>query len=147
HSRHDASYIATIDDDAEAPAHWLTTMLDTARRHDAAIVFGAVRRKLPPDAPDHIVRSGVFQLHNPPTGSTEWLVYNTANALLRREAALWRPGPFRPDYGRTGGEDTELFFSLRQAGHKIVWCREAEVNETVSPERVSLRWLLPRSFR
>jgi succinoglycan biosynthesis protein ExoM len=142
-----AEFLATIDDDAVASPHWLATLVSAARHYEAHVVLGAVHRVLPPDAPAHLVDSGAYQLYNPPTGSTEWLVYNTANALLRREVALRRPGPFRPDYGLTGGEDTELFHFLKQGGCRIVWSREAQVNETMPPERLRLRWLLPRSFR
>lgn len=143
----EAGYIATIDDDAAAPPQWLDTMVRTARDYRADVVLGAVRRVLPPDAAKYLLESGVFDMYNPPTGSTEWLVYNTANALLRRETAMGRPGPFRVDYGLTGGEDTELFHSLATADAKIVWCREAQVDEVVLPERVRLSWILPRSFR
>jgi|GEM_PF-1545923 len=146
-SRTNAEFLATIDDDAVAPPDWLATMLAAARSYEADVVFGAVRRVLPPDTAPSIRHSGVFELYNPPTGSTEWLVYNTANALLRRRVALGRPGPFREEYGLCGGEDTELFHSLSQQGARIIWCREAEVAETVLPERVRLGWILPRSFR
>ncbi len=146
-SRDDAEFLATIDDDAVAPPDWLMTMLAAARDYDADVVFGAVRRVLPPDASPAIRDSGVFELYNPPTGSTEWLVYNTANALLRRRVALGRPGPFQVSYGLSGGEDTELFHTLAAEGKKIIWCREAEVAETVLPDRVRLGWILPRSFR
>lgn len=143
----EAAYIATIDDDAVASPRWLATMVQAARDYEADVVLGAVRRVLPHDSPRYLVESGVFQMYNPPTGSTEWLVYNTANALLRREIALQRPGPFRLDHGLTGGEDTELFHSLSKAGARIVWCREAQVDETVLPERVRLGWIIPRTFR
>lgn len=147
HVSADADFIATIDDDAQASPRWLATLVETAQAYQADVVFGAVRRVLPSETPPQIAGSGVFDLYNPPTGSTEWLVFNTANSLLRRRAATHRPVPFRPDYGRTGGEDTELFHSLQQAGFKIVWCREAQVDESVSPDRVNLRWILRRSFR
>ena len=57
------------------------------------------------------------------------------------------PGPFDPEFGVTGGEDTELFYSLHRNGATMVWCREARVRETVLPERANVAWVLRRSFR
>jgi succinoglycan biosynthesis protein ExoM len=142
-----AEFVATIDDDAVAAPDWLAALLDVARRYEADVVFGAVERTLPPEAPGFFKNSGVFNLPNPPTGTSEYLIYNTVNCLFRRDLVRDRPGPFDPDFGRTGGEDTRLFYSLEHEGAKLVWCHEARVIETVLPERVNLRWVLQRAFR
>ena len=142
-----AEYVATIDDDATASRDWLVLMLRCAQHYRADVVFGAVERVLPRDAPEWIRASGVFQLPNPPTGTSTGLVFNTINALFRRGLVERRPGPFDPRFGETGGEDTNLFFNLEREGARLVWCREAVVTETVLPGRVSLWWIMQRALR
>lgn len=142
-----ADWVATIDDDAVAGPDWLARLLEAAERYRADIVFGAVERKLPSGAPAYLRDSGVFQLPDPPTGTADNLIPNTANALFRRSLVAGRPEPFDPAFGLTGGEDTQLFHELERAGARTVWSREARVVETVAPERANLGWLLRRSFR
>ena len=141
-------WIATIDDDAVAAPDWIDRLLSAARRFEADVVFGAVERVLPEGASPALHESGVFELPDPPTGLHADIVYNTINCLFRRALVAYRHEPFAPSYGRTGGEDTELFHVLEhERGARTIWCREAKVREHVLPERASWRWILRRSFR
>lgn len=143
----DTDFVASIDDDCIPPPEWLWTLVEAVDSLQADVVLGPVHRILPMDAPAHIRDSGVFEDYNPPTGATEWLVFSTANALVRRSVAMAQTGPFRPDLGLTGGEDTDFFQRLALAGAAIVWCREAGVEETVAADRLRIGWIAPRSFR
>ena len=142
-----AEFIATTDDDAAAEPDWLYQMLDARRRYDADAVFGAVLRVLPDDAPRYLRESGAFDLPNPPTGTSEYLVCNTANSLFRHSLIDGIDEPFDPSLGKIGGEDTQFFQNLKARGASFVWCREAVVRERVLDSRARLGWVLRRRFR
>ena len=55
-------------------------------------------------------------------------------------------GPFDPAYGLTTGEDGDLLLRLRARGGRILWCDEAVVQEPIEPARLSLHWLLQRTY-
>jgi hypothetical protein len=49
--------------------------------------------------------------------------------------------------GQSGGEDTEFFYRLTDAGGRIAFAPEAWVDEPVPASRTSLAWLIRRRFR
>jgi len=75
------------------------------------------------------------------------------NAFVRRALFEGREGRrFDPAFGRSGGEDCELFGRMLQAGARFCWCDEAIVTEFVSAARYRLGryrlgWLGRRAFR
>ena len=72
----------------------------------------------------------------------------TGNALVRRALFEGREGRrFDPAFGRSGGEDSELFGRMLQAGARFCWCDEAIVTEFVPAARHRLSWLVRRAFR
>lgn len=140
-------YIATIDDDEYADSQWLLNLYKTMISCKADVVHGPVFPIFHEKTPDYIMKTGAFTRPNPPTGSTEKYVYRTGNSLFRRRLIEHTATPFDPSFGRTGGEDTHFFESLRKQGYKMVWCREAQVFDSVSLERANLVWVLKRNFR
>jgi hypothetical protein len=54
---------------------------------------------------------------------------------------------FDPAFGLTGGEDTDLFARLIDAGATFLWCDEAKVYEHVPRARQRLSWLFVRHVR
>jgi succinoglycan biosynthesis protein ExoM len=54
---------------------------------------------------------------------------------------------FRPELGRSGGEDEDFFNRLRDAGGRIGFAPAALAYETIPSDRATLRWLMRRSFR
>jgi succinoglycan biosynthesis protein ExoM len=67
--------------------------------------------------------------------------------LIRRAAVQRERLRFRAELGRSGGEDVDFFYRLRDCGGRIGFARDALVYEPVSAERACLTWLLKRSFR
>lgn len=140
--------LAFIDDD-EIPAEgWLAHHAEAQSRYRCDGTFGPVLPILPVEAPGWVARGG---FHDRPRHSSGETIpvdeLRTGNAFVRAALLTGRAGPFDRAYGRTGGEDTDLFAALVGQRAHFVWCDEAVVHETIPAERTTLRWLLQRSFR
>ncbi|SFU91663.1 glycosyltransferase family 2 protein [Pseudoduganella namucuonensis] len=140
----DAECIAFIDDDELPCAGWLAALLDSQARYQADVVFGPVDSSLPPDAPPWA--RDCFSKPALATG-TPVRMGGAGNVLFRREVLLGRSDPFDPDFGLTGGEDTDWFYRLHLAGRRMVWCAEAQASEAVPAARLRLSWARRRAFR
>lgn len=138
--------VAFIDDDEVADPRWLMSLLDTRSRFDVAMVFGPVLPRLPDATASWIRRGRFFERPRLSTGLTTALG-GTGNVLLDLSAIGDAGTLFDIAFGRSGGEDTELFHRLRQSGCAAAWCDEAIVWEQVTPDRTSAGWLLSRAFR
>ncbi|MDB5642330.1 MAG: glycosyltransferase family 2 protein [Hyphomicrobiales bacterium] len=140
-----APYLAFLDDDLTPTPEWLASLIDTAVETKADIILGPVHAQYPAGAP---AWASVADLHStaPTILSDRSIVTGyTCNALIRRDAI----GDLRfdPRRGRTGGEDTVFFHSLWKRGARFVFAEKAVIDEPVDPARISMRWLLKRSFR
>jgi succinoglycan biosynthesis protein ExoM len=71
----------------------------------------------------------------------------TGNALIKASLLTLRAGPFNERFGRTGGEDTDLFAWLQRQDFKFVWAEYAEVFEKIAEKRRHLRWHMVRGYR
>jgi len=140
-----ADYLAFIDDDEWAADDWLNALLQAANEYEADVVFGLVVPQLPEDAPGWIREGGFFSSVAIKTG--ELRQYGPSNNTLVRNSTRNKPFlHFNPDYGLTGGEDTDLFYRLFLDGAKLISCQEAIVYETVAYDRMTISWLVKRSF-
>jgi glycosyltransferase involved in cell wall biosynthesis len=140
-------YVAFIDDDESAAPHWLESLCNTMEHYQADAVFGPVLKIFPEAFPPWLRKSALFANPSMVTGARPRRGIATGNVLLRKATTLINPGPFDPAFGRTGGEDTRLFQSLREMGCYFVWCNEAVVHETQEEERRRLRWHIRRGYR
>ncbi|MBA7674273.1 hypothetical protein ES703_82481 [subsurface metagenome] len=141
-------YIAIIDDDEYAAEDWLENLFNTLVKYNADGVFGPVHPVFPESFPKWMIRSPLFKASKRHTGQK--IVGTSAatnNAFLTSVVLKSRPGPFDRTYGRTGGEDTELFNYLEKKGYFFVWCNEAVVYEIQEETRISLKWHLKRGYR
>jgi succinoglycan biosynthesis protein ExoM len=143
-NRSQGDLIAFIDDDESAPPGWLGALLTTMERHGADVVVGPVMGILPPGAPQWIVKGRFFERPARPSGSRV-RGGGTGNALVKASAVRGKVA-FDPRYGLSGGEDTDFFQRLHLRGAVIVWCQEALLTESVSEDRLTMRWLLNRGF-
>jgi len=138
-------WIAFIDDDEEAGEDWLASFWAGVECDAGDAFFGPVTPLLEVeprpwlDAPTFYGRTR--HASGTPLGVE---AVSTSNAFVRR-AALG-DHRFDPDWGRTGGEDVELFDRLLRGGARCVWWDEAEVSERVPAQRYGLRWLSRRAF-
>jgi len=139
-------FLLFIDDDETASAGWLTELVCTAIATGADAVLGPVQARYGSDAP-RWMRDGDFHSTFPVWVRGEIRTGYTCNVLLRRSSPQVAGRRFSLMRGRSGGEDTEYFTGLHQAGGKIAYAPKAWVHEVVPPGRAQLSWLAKRRFR
>jgi succinoglycan biosynthesis protein ExoM len=139
-------WIAFIDDDEIAGSDWLAALIDAQARYSADVVKGFVRAVYPAGTPQWVRDADPFTRDYGPTGTAPVLLA-TGNVLFRRALIHDNGLRFDPEFGRTGGEDTDFFRRVRRVTDRIVATREAVVQEIVPPERLSLSYLSDRARR
>ena len=140
------SRIAFVDDDERVRPGWLGALRAAMARTGAAVVLGPV--------------DAVYGAHVP-----VWM----RDADLHSTRPVWKNGAIRTGYtcnvlfdvrhptlrgrrfdlarGRTGGEDTAFFDAAWREGATIAFAPDARVEEDVTPERATVRWIARRRFR
>ena len=139
-------YILFIDDDEYADDNWISSLINCAQKYNCDAVFGKVIPYFDENAPKWALKCDLFARPCNKTGEIPKFTY-TSNCLVKTNVIKSVEGPFDPDYGLTGGEDTLLFGILHKKGYKFTSCNEAIVYDYFPPERTSLKWLLKRGFR
>ena len=139
-------FLVFIDDDETASKEWLAELLEVAEATDADVVLGPVLALYADDAPGWM-RRGDFHSTAPVWVKNEIRTGYTANTLLRRASPHVAGRRFNLALGRTGGEDTEYFTQLHQAGGTIAFAPRAAVYEPVPQNRTQFSWLTKRRFR
>lgn len=141
-----APWLACIDDDETAEPGWLAAYLEAAQQHPADGYFGPVLPRFEPGHEIWLQRSGFFDRPRFATGTRLGSSQTrTGNAFLRR--TLFAGQRFDVAFGKTGGEDVELFARLLRTGAVFRWCDGAVVHESVPVQRQRLGWILARAFR
>lgn len=135
-----------IDDDETASPRWLTELVGIANATGADAVLGPVQARYGAGAPAWM-RDGDFHSTFPVWVRGEIRTGYTCNVLLRRTSPRVAGRRFSLARGRTGGEDTEYFTRLHQAGGTIAYAPQAWVHEAVPPARARFSWLAKRRFR
>jgi len=139
-------WIAFLDDDERAAPGWLTALIAEARRGNWDAVLGPVQAIYPNSAPAWL-KVGDFHSTRPVFIRGRIETGYTGNVLIRRAAIQRERLRFRAELGRSGGEDVDFFYRLRDSGGRIGFAGEALAYEAVPSDRASLAWLLKRSFR
>jgi succinoglycan biosynthesis protein ExoM len=140
-----APLVAFIDDDELASPDWLQALLRGMQAQRADAVFGPVRAVYDDDAPGWM-RSGDFHSTQPVFVDGTIRTGYTCNVLMRRRPPF-DAMRFRPELGRSGGEDTEFFHRLNTSGARLAYAPDAIVSEPVPKERASFGWLAQRKLR
>lgn len=139
-------FLAFIDDDETASKEWLAALLEAARTTGADAVLGPVRAAYATSAPTWM-RRGDFHSTRPVWVGGEIRTGYTCNALLNLAAPAVTGRRFKLALGKSGGEDTDFFAAMHDAGGTIAFASEAWVHEPVPENRASLAWLSKRRFR
>ncbi|MDH6230355.1 succinoglycan biosynthesis protein ExoM [Mesorhizobium soli] len=139
-------FLAFIDDDSTASPEWLAELLKIADATGADAVLGPVQAVYEAGAPDWMSQ-GDFHSTKPVFVNGEIHTGYSGNVLLRRTSPRLAGRRFNLARGRSGGEDTEYFARLHQAGGRIAFAPSALVVEPVPAERTELSWLIKRRFR
>lgn len=137
--------VAWLDDDEEAPPHWLASLVAVRRATGAQSVFGPVRARASDGAPNARFHEALYSRSGPPASGPIARAYGIGNSLQPR-LMFDEPQPFNPRTNETGGEDDALFASWAEAGARFAWASDAWVLEHLGAERTTLRHGLKRAF-
>ena len=140
------NFIAIIDDDEVPDSQWLEQLLKVQREYNADVVTGPVYPYFEDEnTPDWIKKGQFFEPRSCETGQLLNAAF-TNNVLIRAEC-LKRIAPvFDQRFAFKGAEDTHLFMRLFNSGYKIVWSKQAVVQEWIPASRTNLNWLIQRNF-
>jgi cellulose synthase/poly-beta-1,6-N-acetylglucosamine synthase-like glycosyltransferase len=141
-----ADFVCFLDDDEVPETAWLVELLRTQRAHAADAVTGPCLSAFDTPPPRWVSDAGLFERPRFISGTLLDTGY-TGNALFRVAALLRMPALFDEQLALSGGEDSEFFRRFARAGHRIVWCDDAVVHDSVPETCLNLRWILARSLR
>jgi len=138
--------IAFIDDDEIPVRNWLLRLFNAINQYKADGVLGPVLPYFEIEPPVWIIRGRFFNRPSHQTGHLlSWKYTRTGNALVKRSLFPSKRMWFDPKFG-SGGEDRDFFRRKIQEGHTFIWCNEAPVFESISPERWKRGILLKRAL-
>ena len=134
------TWLASFDDDEIAPPDWLAQLYDAAVEHNADCVGGSTKLKLPEGRKLEEVNRRARRLLGevPATGDTRVFTIEdlpaTNNVLIRREVFEALRG-FDTHFTE-GGEDTDLFQRMRDAGYTMWFAPGAQVEHQIPAKRL-----------
>lgn len=142
------NFVAFIDDDEFPDVRWLLNLYKTCNEYNTDGVLGPVKPHFETEAPQWILKGKICERKSHETGTilTNYSDTRTGNVLLIKKLFNDEKNLFDPNFGRTGGEDAVFFRRMIQNGKIFVWCNEAPVYETVSPERLKKLYHLKRAL-
>lgn len=139
-------FIAFIDDDEVPDPDWLRALLDMQARTGADAVGGTMLPLFPSEPPPWATRMDIYRQEASDGAAS--MLWGTCNLLLtRRGIERLAPPYFDPGFGLSGGEDVEFFHRAKAQGLSFAWASASKVYETVPPVRLTLGWMMRRSFR
>ena len=144
----DSDFFACIDDDEFASAEWLVHLYKAAKEYAADGVLGPVLPfyEIPP--PAWVTKGAFFYRKSFPTGrllrSEESM--RTGNFMISKKMIQESKNLFNPEFGLTGGEDSDFFKRMVIKNYSFVWCQEALVYETIPSTRLTRSYLLKRAL-
>ena len=142
-----AEFIVTIDDDEVPSPQWLEQLILVQHKYAADVVAGPVFPIFSdPDVPNWVKQGGFFDLPRYSTGQPIEVAF-AGNVLVRSKILKDLGKPFDKRFALTGGEDSDLFMRLYQAGSKLVWADEAIVHELIPNTRTTKKYILQRAYR
>lgn len=139
-------WLALLDDDEVADRQWLRSFIEASQLKPAAAFFGPVISVYPEETPQW-VRQGKFfdrEIHD---DGANLVTGATCNAFVNMSIIRSRGIQFSKQYGLTGGEDSQLFYSLHESGLPLYWASKAIVHEQVESRRLNEEYLLKQNYR
>lgn len=139
-------YLAFIDDDETADKDWIAYFVNLAISTNADAIFGPVDAVYPINAPQWICDAKPFFKRVGMNGDIV-KTGSTCNAFVKNSVINKFGLSFRPDLGKSGGEDTAFFAELSRHGALLIASENAMVYEEVSIERLNVNHLGRRYVR
>lgn len=141
----DLQWIVFIDDDQIPAPDWLHNLITAADQFKPALAGGPVLKT--PEFPTPWSAVVTNRSYLPTSTGAVRMLNEAGNLAISAHfiRALTRK-PFDPGFGRSGGEDYELFcFAARQRA-VMIWVQTAVAYEAIPAARCSLRGMLIRDF-
>ena len=137
-----------IDDDERPSSAWLRELLRTYSTSKSAAVAGPVESRAREAMHPWVAATGVFNRSHRNGLDTGARVSMAAsnNLLLDLRVVRRHELGFAEWLGMSGGEDTLFTRALTARGEAIVWCAEAVVTEELTPDRLTVRYVLRLCF-
>ena len=134
----EADWMASIDDDVIVSPGWLSAVASAVGAYPDCNIFAGPQHRIASE------NAGRWLPHRPfpemETGTINWNV-STANVIFRRH--VFAPDGlglrFDTNFNLSGGEDTRLFYILKDKGENIRWVKEATVAEPTTDARSTFR--------
>ncbi len=142
------NFVAFIDDDEIPESDWVLRLVTAYDDYGVDGVLGPVVPSYVGRPPRWLVKSGLCDRTSLRSGTrlVSTRDMRTGNVLLGRHIFETEAVPFDPQFGRTGGEDTDFFRRMLVRGRSFVWCEEARVFEEVPTERQTRSYQLRRAL-
>lgn len=142
-----ADLLAFIDDDETASPSWLVELV-AAMHEQTDLAIGNVEPKFEARPPGWVQRGRFhFKGSGDPGDAVPWKSARTSNCALRGHWIYERGLRFDERFGKSGGEDTELFKRIHGLGGVFAAAPRSLVIETVHQEQCRLSWLMQRFWR
>jgi len=145
------TYVIFLDDDEVPCPTWLDSWLAQADGI-TDMAFGRIVPRLlgpcPPSLAGQINRAygRAMPVSTGAVISDKWAYVGTGNAMFHKARCFTTDAPFDLRFNARGGEDVWLIRSLVQQGRKLLWNRDALVEELVPEHRMTLAFAKTRKF-
>lgn len=139
-------FIVFVDDDEVVDPFWLDELLDAQGVYQADAVNGPVPSIFDTPVPKWVTDGKFFERVRYSTGTLRRTA-NTGNVLVRAAILRQLDSVFDNRFAFTGSEDHHLFTRLSRMGYRIIYTNLAIAYEQVPTSRVTVSYLLKRSFR
>ena len=141
-----ADFVVFTDDDVEPTPGWLAELLRVQALYRADVVAGPNPPRFLGEPPAWMREGGFLDGQQRVTGT---LVDTAAtnNVLVRCEVFQKMERLFDERFALHGCTDSEFFRRVARAGHRMVWAQDALAYECIPDSRMTLRWLLQRTYR
>ncbi|MDN3401563.1 glycosyltransferase family A protein [Pseudoalteromonas sp. APC 3213] len=140
-----ADFILFLDDDEFIGTSYFVELEKSYLKYKPDIIIGPVITVYYPNTPRWVLASKIFERARHITGK-KLSTGNTGNAFVSIEL-IKKVGLFDPEYGRSGGEDSNYFYRCKAFNAKFIWCNEAEAFEYLAVERANLKYATLRARR
>ncbi|MEL0647697.1 glycosyltransferase family A protein [Pseudoalteromonas agarivorans] len=136
-------YLAFIDDDAYAKENWIQSLYSKANGFD--VIAGPQKAIFPINTSKYFTLASLYHERKVNDGCV--IKWAATNNILINVNTLKKCNLKFNDALVHGGEDKELFLRLTACGGKIIWTKDAIVQEHIVRERLTTKWALRRCFR
>lgn len=144
----DGDYIAFVDDDETVSPQWINELFKTVHQNGYDGAFGPIMESFFNEPPNWLKKGKFFNRRtNLKTGHLlNYKQTSSGNCFLKKKVLNEVEGPFDPDFGLSGGEDTALFKKLIDLKKVFVCVADAITYEWIPEERANLKYLVRRAF-